>query len=776
MYAQVTRLQCWKSEHNEQSCEDALGIRLSEGLLAVADGVGTTLFSNIWARHLVDHFIETPLLSADPFEVEWWLRTAQAHFQQTLPALEGMPWNVLQKVQNEGSFSTLATIRVLPGQGATLSRKAQLLVFGDSCIFIRKAATAAVSVFPVKRVADFDQPPICLPSRLSAFQRYFQRGMTCQIEFEPGDMVILATDAVARWIVSAGGGHLQDQAAAFMAVTEQVPASWPTFIASCRAAGEMVDDDCTAVVVRLDNEPGPDGAMLGGTFAHRPAMRASRGDAFLQAVHNQNKEQAAILYGDGIDLEYEGIFLPLEEQEHARQVADALREVLQVLRRNVNDPQAAARIIPTWRKYAALLIDEPCADAVCKTLERIGVPLREAMAPAGTTMAIQLARPRSLHVIIKSQEQMHLEYSVRQAIASNRDEAIVEVYHTIQNSPHAAAIWGGTRESERQRIQLALQRDNERRRMQRAIASQRVEQIAISADLIGRDTSFLSLEEQQLVFLSCQFVDAWRLQDSRALLAAVAAILNSPYRDYLLFTNQEMAYIEQVRRQYEQQQQRALPPPAAATPRPSPMTTTPTPSMSMMPPSPTATTRPSTTSTVPSSSTAASSSALSSSMRLASDIPAISEYWFRKVCHVKRLYLIHWVYQKVSDAELEQTTLDDLVNAALIQEGIKLANRTGASVPLMPEMLLPDIFQAFKNDPAVNYATLLRAYALTDEQVKDILLMLLNRQLFEEYLLWEQSMQLQDWLEVTHGYDGSTFRQRLEQVCPWVVNFKWWRG
>ena len=36
MHAQVTKLQYWKSEHNEQTCEDAYGESIADGLFAVA--------------------------------------------------------------------------------------------------------------------------------------------------------------------------------------------------------------------------------------------------------------------------------------------------------------------------------------------------------------------------------------------------------------------------------------------------------------------------------------------------------------------------------------------------------------------------------------------------------------------------------------------------------------------------------------------------------------------------------------------------------------------
>ncbi|GHO85639.1 hypothetical protein [Dictyobacter formicarum] len=722
MYAHVTRLQCWKSEHNDQTCEDAYGINLAEGLLVVADGVGTTLFSNIWARHLVDHFLATPLLSEDPFEVEWWLRVAQEQFQQSLPPLEGMPWNVKQKVQSEGSFSTLATLRMLTavGTGETSYVQAKMLAFGDSCIFIHKAAAPTVLSFPLAQATDFNQPPISLPSKLSAFHRYFQRGMTHCINLHAGDRVLLTTDAVARWIIEAENRVGESALSAFHAIAEQTPESWPGFVGACRMAGSMVDDDSTAILLSLNAHP-IDGSetMLGTTMAHRPEVRASRRDAFLQAVQEQNKELAAITFGDGQDLEQEGVFFPHEQKQQARQVADALREMLTVLRREINGPQAAQMILPTWRKYEPLLLEEPCAAAVRKTLTRLGIVLEAPVDPTMVGWALPSTTAAPMQIVFKSQEQLQLEQALSEALRSNDDMNIVEATAALQNSPYAGSVNLSRRDQER--IRQAALREQDRLRIQHAIASKHIEQIVLASDLMGRNLTCLSQDEHQIVLLAQHWVDARRAQDDQAVLEAVEAILVSPYSETLLFPEQDKAYLAQL---WQQKQQTV-----AAT------------------------------------------------LEVVNhNGPGISEAWFRKVCAVKRIYLMHWIYQKISDVELEQSTLDDLVNAPLIQEGIRAVNSSGVGMPLLPEILLPDIWQAFKSDPMVNYGSLLQELELTEGQLKDILLIFLNRQLFEDYLLWEQSTQLDDWLQVAHGYDAVEFRQRLEHACPWVMNLSWWKG
>ncbi|GER87711.1 hypothetical protein KDW_18730 [Dictyobacter vulcani] len=754
MYAQVTRLQCWKSEHNDQSCEDAFALSLSQGLLTVADGVGTTLFSNIWARHLVDHFLATPLLSDDPFEVEWWLRAAQEHFQKLLPGMEGLPWNALQKMQNEGSFSTLAALRIFsahPLDGEAI--QAKLLAFGDSCIFVQPAATAEVFSFPIVNAADFDRPPISLPSKPGVFNRHFQKGMALDLLLRPGDRILLATDAVARWIVGASERPGENPRSAFQAVAEQTMASWPDFIASCRASSSMVDDDCTALLVKLHADTEQIGEPLGLTSLHHAQMRARRKTAFLQAVQEQNKELAAIYYGDGQDLAHDGVVFPDDQWRQARDVADALREVLAVMRREINSPLAVQKITPVWRKYAPFLLGENCAASVCKTLQRLGIALEE---PA-TSTATSFSRNQPMVVVVKSQQQVQLEDALLQALWVNDDAAIVQIYDALQPLPYASEFIAANRAEER--IQQAVQLEYSRRGLRYAIASKNIEQISMTSDLLGRDLSFLSMHEQQLVMLAHQWMDAWRLQDSNALLRAFEAIARSPYSELLLFSEREKAYLQQLFRQRQAAQQpQQLSAPSGPLSSPSlsmaPVTSLSQPSMAMAP-------------------VAAQSR---SAMPASSGVPAISEYWFRKVCVIKRAYLLHWVYQKVSDSELEQITLDDLVNAPLVHNGILQANRSGSSVPLLPEVLLPDIFQAFKSNPMINYGNLVQEQGLSDGQIKEILLIFLNRQLFEDYLLWEQSLGLEDWLQITHGCGPEEFRYRIEQACPWVISLRWWKG
>ncbi len=375
MLAQVTTLRYWKSEHTAETCEDAADGNSADGLFAVADGAGTTLFADAWAHFLVQHFLAVPLMSNDPFEAEWWVRLAQEQFKQEFAAqaYTDLAWNAQQKVQSQGSHSTLATLR-FSAQDAT-HLQAELLVIGDSCIFIYKPSTMQSLSFPLQHATDFEQAPICIPSKTGAFNRYFHQFQAQSLHLAPGDVVVIATDAVAKWIVSAGNGHYADQSTALQAISQQTTASWATFIATCRTNKEMIDDDCTALIIMLQPDDVTASIALGTTTTHSQPVREQRKQEFLQALTTNNKERVAIYYGDGNDLQAEGVSFSQQDAHQARQVADAQREVISLLRQVVDHPNVVAIMTAIWQKHAHLLYQEPCATTIRATLSRIGVPI-----------------------------------------------------------------------------------------------------------------------------------------------------------------------------------------------------------------------------------------------------------------------------------------------------------------------------------------------------------------------------------------------------------------
>src|SRR5579884_2083861 len=381
MRVQIKALKYWKTEHGEEGCQDAYRLDESKGLFAVADGAGTSLFPAIWARVLVERFIAVPLMSDHPFEVEWWLRPALEIYKTRIPAMSQLrDWSIQQKALSQSSDSTLAAVRIVASDAT--SARAQLLVFGDSCVIIGNRQTRNIRSFALHDPDQFAQPPVCLPSLLRVFNRDFHTGHTQEETLGPDDIVVIASDAVSKWIIDGGGGRFTDNEEAskqwqsFQTVCACTDETWPAFIEACRADKEMINDDCTALILDLHEDTTGDGVVLGATPAQFPEVVQQRLADFEKARREDNKELVAIYYGDGKDLKDR---LPADvtgaEIEKAREVAHALKEVMRAFRQYQQMPDAGRKMQPVWNRYRSDLLDEKCAEGIRETLKRNGVYL-----------------------------------------------------------------------------------------------------------------------------------------------------------------------------------------------------------------------------------------------------------------------------------------------------------------------------------------------------------------------------------------------------------------
>jgi hypothetical protein len=392
MRAKIKELRYWKTEHQEDGCQDAHKYKADKGLFVVADGAGTTLFPALWAKVLVEHFVNIPLMRNDPFEVEWWVRLAQKVYDQNDPAKGSLQdWSIRAKAQKQSSDATLASLRF--SEVHALRAQAELLVFGDSCVIIGNTTTKLVKSFVLEQPADFAQAPICIPSSLKFFNRHFHTCSLKTVQLEANHIVILASDAVSKWILSGGGGRYTSDTPcwdAFQAVYNTSVEDWSSFIERCRESQEMVNDDSTALILTLLNNGTEEGVPLGATPEYDKSTIDERKEAFDKAYQEQNSELLAVYYGDG---HYLSPLLPnITDQEikNARNVADALQELLRAFRQAQNMPGLAAKMQPVWDKYASVLRDEKCAANIRKTLSSNGVTLdRSAPTPSSMPAVIR---------------------------------------------------------------------------------------------------------------------------------------------------------------------------------------------------------------------------------------------------------------------------------------------------------------------------------------------------------------------------------------------------
>lgn len=385
MFISVTDLYYWKSERKKaEECEDARAYDIDNGLFVVADGVGTASFSNIWARILTEQFNQHPLISADPFEVEYWLRTVQAVFatSRDVPTIEYLQKNdplVVEKAR-QGSLSTLVGLRITGVETTRVTASPIATIEGDSCIFIKRKQETNLVSFPISKAEDFDRNPICLPSNLAKFNRTFHK-MKVGDDFviHDGDIILIATDAVSRWIIGCGKGKHASQAICFEQIINCTPQDWAGFIDNLRKNNEIVDDDCAALVLRFSTHQHESYELLKPWRGVAPEWIDKRQAAFKEANAKKDKVLMAVCWGDG---QWSPAGMPKLDRatvRNAQDVANALIELRHALSyaldrdRNRKNTSVREIVAPVWKKWeAANLGQEPNAANLINSLKQSG--------------------------------------------------------------------------------------------------------------------------------------------------------------------------------------------------------------------------------------------------------------------------------------------------------------------------------------------------------------------------------------------------------------------
>jgi serine/threonine protein phosphatase PrpC len=188
---------CWatasrpKPGHTTAENEDATA---ADGLhFAVCDGATEGWQSGEWAAHLAGLFVRRPPTPADFVE---WLAAAHNRWKPPAPK-EAVPWYAEAK-RAEGSFATLLGVefrasRKTPGQWAW-----KAVAVGDSCL-VRIRGGKVIESFPLSSASAFTNRPHLVPSSATTPcpEPEWLAGRA-----EPGDVFVLATDAVAASLLS----------------------------------------------------------------------------------------------------------------------------------------------------------------------------------------------------------------------------------------------------------------------------------------------------------------------------------------------------------------------------------------------------------------------------------------------------------------------------------------------------------------------------------------------------------------------------------------------
>jgi serine/threonine protein phosphatase PrpC len=202
---------------------------------AVADGATESAFSGLWARTLVVELLARSTTTAEAFEAA--VEAGRAEWAAAVARrLDDRPWYVRAKAE-EGAFATVLSV-TLHEDGAWTG-----LAVGDCCLFHLRDG-AVIATWPYEDPDAFTHRPSLVPSRRT---RPVPAPRTTTGDWEPGDALLLATDAVAAWL-------LRRDAAS---VLDTDPSAFGRAVQTARKKGALRNDDATLLVLTIDDAARP---------------------------------------------------------------------------------------------------------------------------------------------------------------------------------------------------------------------------------------------------------------------------------------------------------------------------------------------------------------------------------------------------------------------------------------------------------------------------------------------------------------------------------------
>ena len=181
--------------NSAEEYEDACAGDPSRGRFAIADAATECSMGGLWARLLVDGFVQ----AADPQLGSWgnWLPPLQERWAREVGG-RPLSWYAEIKAQ-QGAFATFLGLVVDQCGWLWSRRRWRAIAVGDGCLFqVRQGRL--LRAFPMKRSKDFSNCPWLVGSRQPA-KALVKKEVRAKGGWQPDDRLWLMTDALAKWFL-----------------------------------------------------------------------------------------------------------------------------------------------------------------------------------------------------------------------------------------------------------------------------------------------------------------------------------------------------------------------------------------------------------------------------------------------------------------------------------------------------------------------------------------------------------------------------------------------
>ncbi len=232
-----------KKGNAEQEWEDAFAFDASRAVAAICDGASQGIFARLWARQLAEAFVADQPNFQHSADLLAWVRGHRAAWLREINNRPGgLRWSQQEKVERDGASATLTTLQIsINPQDNAIYWCAWAV--GDSCLFWVRDNQLLAS-FPIAATRHFVLGPALLRTKLDSSPNPLRAKGRCL----PGDLFLLATDAVAELLLRQVENGQPPDWNQFEVIEE---GAWRQQLDSQREQRQMVNDDCTLVVVRV---------------------------------------------------------------------------------------------------------------------------------------------------------------------------------------------------------------------------------------------------------------------------------------------------------------------------------------------------------------------------------------------------------------------------------------------------------------------------------------------------------------------------------------------
>ena len=220
--------------------QDAYSINLNNGTFAIADGVSTAPFSELWSKLVVNKFVKNPFNTNDLVVTSSWLDDIRKEWNSEVQKNESVDDLIREVAEEEGSATTFLGVKF---DKKNRGKKLDVYAIGDSNIFILRK-NRIIDSFPIELSGTFSDMTLAV----SSIKKHDKNESFSSKTFHlfKNDIIILATDALAKWITDST--NLGQKPWNKILKNKN---SIEKFIDELRVKNKIDDDDTTCMILQI---------------------------------------------------------------------------------------------------------------------------------------------------------------------------------------------------------------------------------------------------------------------------------------------------------------------------------------------------------------------------------------------------------------------------------------------------------------------------------------------------------------------------------------------